>query len=106
DSGLARVASHSPWSGLPTLRVQRISRASAEQRAGRAGRTRPGRCLRLYPRHDHDTRPAHELPEVRRLDLSETVLQLASLGVRDPAAFGWFEAPPQAALAAARELLA
>jgi ATP-dependent helicase HrpB len=105
DSGLARVASHSPWSGLPTLRVQRVSRASATQRAGRAGRTRPGRCIRLYARHDHDTRPAHELPEVRRLDLAETLLLLSASGVRDTAAFGWFEAPPEASLEAARTLL-
>lgn len=105
DSGLARVASHAPWSGLPTLKVQKVSRASAAQRAGRAGRTRPGRCLRLYPRHDHDARPAHELPEIRRLDLAETVLTLAELGVHAPAAFKWFEAPPEAALETARELL-
>jgi ATP-dependent helicase HrpB len=105
DSGLARVAAHSPWSGLPTLRVQRISRAAATQRAGRAGRTRAGRCLRLYSKHDHDTRPAYELPEVRRLDLAESLLLLSATGVRDPAAFGWFELPQPAALAAARELL-
>ena len=105
DSGLARVAAHSPWSGLPVLRVQRVSRASATQRAGRAGRTRPGRCIRLYSKHDHDTRPAHELPEIRRLDLAEAVLTLAATGVHDPAAFGWFEAPPPAALEAATALL-
>jgi ATP-dependent helicase HrpB len=57
DSGLARVASQAPWSGLPRLRVEKISRASAVQRAGRAGRTRPGRCLRLYTRADFDVRP-------------------------------------------------
>ncbi|HZS36439.1 MAG TPA: ATP-dependent helicase HrpB [Polyangia bacterium] len=106
DSGLARVAAHSPWSGLPTLRVQRISRASATQRAGRAGRLRPGRCLRLYTRHDHDTRPAQETPEVRRSDLAEAVLLLAASGERDAAAFDWFESPPDAALDAARALLA
>src|SRR5690606_21348717 len=68
DSGLARVARHSPWSGIPTLRVEPVSRASAAQRAGRAGRTGPGRCLRLYTRRDHDSRPEHELPEVARAD--------------------------------------
>src|SRR5690606_20370854 len=51
DSGLARRPSHDPWSGIPTLTLAKISRASAIQRAGRAGRTRPGRCLRLYPKH-------------------------------------------------------
>ena len=72
DSGLARVASHSPWSGLPRLEVRRVSRASATQRAGRAGRTAPGRCLRLYTRHDFDTRPEFDVPEILREDLSET----------------------------------
>src|SRR5262249_2582888 len=104
DSGLARVAAHSPWSGLPTLRVQRIARAACAQRAGRAGRLRPGRCLRLYTRHDHDTRPSFELPEVRRLDLAEAVLQLAQAEVRDPAAFEWFEAPDRVRLDAASGL--
>jgi ATP-dependent helicase HrpB len=105
DSGLARVATHDPWSGLPTLRVARISRASAAQRAGRAGRTQPGRCLRLYTRHDHDSRPAHDLPEVRRADLAETALLLHALGERDLAAFPWFDAPDRAALDAAESLL-
>jgi len=105
DSGLARVASHSPWSGLPTLKVQRVSRASATQRAGRAGRTRAGRCLRLYTRHDHDTRPPFETPEIRRLDLAEPLLMLAATGVEDPVRFPWFEAPGPAALDAARVLL-
>ncbi|MFT3776461.1 MAG: ATP-dependent helicase HrpB [Minicystis sp.] len=106
DSGLARIATHSPWSGLPTLKVAKIARASATQRAGRAGRTRPGRCLRLYTKGDFQARPEHEAPEVARADLAETALELAAAGVRDRAAFGWFEAPPAAALAAAEELLA
>lgn len=105
DSGLARVAGHAPWSGLPTLKVARVSRASATQRAGRAGRTRPGRCVRLYTRHDFDTRPEHDLPEVRREDLAETALELHAAGVRDLGAFGWFEAPSPAALDAADALL-
>ncbi|MBI5070880.1 MAG: ATP-dependent helicase HrpB [Deltaproteobacteria bacterium] len=103
DSGLARVASHSPWSGLPRLALAKISRASAAQRAGRAGRTRPGTCLRLYTRHDHDGRPEHDLPEVAREDLCETLLLLAVLGVPDLA---WLTPPPPAAAEAARGLLA
>lgn len=63
DAGLARVASQAPWSGFPRLRVEKISRASATQRAGRAGRTRPGRCLRLYTRADLESRPDHDAPE-------------------------------------------
>jgi ATP-dependent helicase HrpB len=105
DSGLARIASHAPWSGLPVLRVGRISRASAIQRAGRAGRTRPGRCLRLYTKHDFDTRPDHEAPEIVRLDLAQTVLELLASGVDDLAGFEWFEAPPPGTVAAATTLL-
>lgn len=104
DSGLARVASLSPWSGLSLLKVQPISRAAAAQRAGRAGRLRPGRCLRLYSRHDHDARPAQETPEVRRLDLTEAVLQLATSG-RSLDQLAWLEPPPQMAVQRARDLL-
>jgi ATP-dependent helicase HrpB len=106
DGGLARIASHSPWSGLPTLEVKKIARAAAAQRAGRAGRTRAGRALRLYTRHDHDARAEFETPEVEREDLSETFLALAGLGVlASPGAFEWFEEPPGPAAEAARTLL-
>ncbi len=105
DTGLARVAGHSVWSGLPSLRLAKVSRASAVQRAGRAGRTRPGVCLRLFTRHDLDGRPAFETPEILRSDLAEPVLSLKAAGVTDLAAFGWFEPPPAEALAAAEELL-
>ncbi len=105
DSGLAKVPAHSPWSGLPTLRLEPVSRASAAQRAGRAGRTGPGRCLRLYTRRDHDTRPAFTPPEIARLDLAEAALAVAAAGVADPAALPWLDPPPQAALAAAQTLL-
>ncbi len=105
DGGTARVARHAAWSGLGALRVEPISRASAAQRAGRAGRTRPGRCLRLYTRHDHDTRREFDLPEVQRADLAEAVLALRAAGVARDEAFDWFEAPPPAALATAEALL-
>lgn len=105
DSGLARVAGHSPWSGLATLNVARVSRASATQRAGRAGRTRPGRALRLYTAQDFAARPAHEAPEIRRLDLAEPALELHAAGITDLHHFEWFEAPPPPALAAAETLL-
>jgi ATP-dependent helicase HrpB len=105
DSGLARIAACSPWTGVPTLRVAPISRASAAQRAGRAGRTRPGRCLRLYTRGDLMTRPEHESPEIARVDLAEIALELFAYGERDLASFGWLDAPPPASLAAAETLL-
>lgn len=104
DSGLARLASHAPWSGLPVLRVAPISKASAVQRAGRAGRTRPGRCIRLYPESDFLRRPEHHPPEILRMDLTETALLLLGLGA-DPATFPWLEAPPPSAWEAALRLL-
>src|SRR5262249_50075695 len=97
---------HSPWTGLPTLRLAKISRASAAQRAGRAGRDAPGACVRLYGRHDHDTRPAHDVPEVRRADLAEAALALHAAGGSDIGAFRWPAAPPAAAVAASEALLA
>ena len=102
DSGLARVASHSPWSGLPLLAVRKITKASAAQRAGRAGRTRPGRAIRLYTRQDHDARPAFDAPEILREDLAEIMLAAAvfSTAERD-----WLDPPPDAAVAAANALL-
>ena len=105
DSGLARVASHSPWTGLPTLALAKISQAAAEQRAGRAGRTRPGRALRLYSRHDFEGRPLYDPPEIARADLAELAMTLAALGVTDPDALAWLEAPPATAWGATRELL-
>jgi ATP-dependent helicase HrpB len=105
DSGLARIASHSPWTGLPTLAVAKVSQAAATQRAGRAGRTRPGRALRLYTRYDHDARRAYDLPEIARADLADTLLLLAALDLGPLAEFEWYEPPPAAAQGAARDLL-
>ncbi len=104
DSGLARVASHSPWSGLPALTVQRISQASANQRAGRAGRTGPGRALRLYPREDFVRRPAQDVPQILREDLAPTALLLEAMNT-DLDSLDWLDAPPAAAIDQARELL-
>jgi ATP-dependent helicase HrpB len=105
DSGLARVAGYSPWSGFPTLTTARISKSSANQRAGRAGRTRAGRVLRLYTRHDFESRPEHETPEIRRTDLSEAVLLLHGAGVDHPSSFPWFDPPADASLEASEVLL-
>ena len=105
DGGLARIAAHSPWSGLPSLTIEKISRASAEQRAGRAGRTQPGRALRLYSRHDFEARPDHHPPEIERLDLAGLLLDLRAAGI-DPESLPWLDAPPQVALHKAAALLA
>ncbi len=105
DSGLARIAKHDPYRGINTLLVGKISRAAADQRAGRAGRTAPGRCLRLWTENDHQMRPAFEIPEVRRVDLSEVLLALAGMGVVEPENFPWFEKPETAALRHAADLL-
>jgi ATP-dependent helicase HrpB len=105
DSGLARVAGHSAWSGLPILSLAKVSKASATQRAGRAGRTRNGRVLRLYTRHDFESRPERDLPEIKRADLAESVLTLHGAGIRDIRSFTWFEPPSDTTLRAAEDLL-
>ncbi|HEX3889612.1 MAG TPA: helicase-related protein, partial [Verrucomicrobiae bacterium] len=71
DSGLARIARHDSNRGINTLLIEKISQSSADQRAGRAGRTAPGVCMRLWSREEHGHRALQELPEVKRLDLSE-----------------------------------
>jgi ATP-dependent helicase HrpB len=105
DGGTARIARHDPYRGINTLLVEKISRASADQRAGRAGRTAPGHCLRLWTEKEHLQRPPAELPEIRRLDLSEAVLSLKTGGIGDLRDFAWFEAPEPRALDRAEELL-
>jgi len=105
DSGLARVAGHSAWSGFPTLTTAKISKSSATQRAGRAGRTRAGVVLRLYSRADYNARPQRDTPEILRSDLAETALLLHGAGICDLRKFDWFEAPPGAALEQAEDLL-
>jgi ATP-dependent helicase HrpB len=106
DSGLARIARFDPRRGINTLLIEKISRASADQRAGRAGRTAPGRCLRLWTEREHIDRAGQELPEVKRLDLAEVVLTLKASGIDDVASFRWLEPPEPQALARAEQLLA
>ena len=105
DSGLARVAGHSPWSGLPTLGVSRISQASANQRAGRAGRTAPGRAIRLYPLDDFVRRPAQHTPEILRADLAPAALLVHAMGLPGLGAVEWLDAPPPAHIQQAEDLL-
>jgi ATP-dependent helicase HrpB len=105
DSGLARIARFDPYRGINTLLVEKVSRASTDQRAGRAGRTAPGRCIRLWTEREHQDRNAQELPEVKRLDLSEVILTLKASGVEDIAGFRWLEAPDTRSLERAETLL-
>jgi ATP-dependent helicase HrpB len=102
DSGLARIAVDSPWTGLPSLHIGRISQASCTQRAGRAGRTAPGRAIRLYTAEDFHRRPASDVPEIARRELSQLLLQLRAMRIEK---LDWIEPPPEAALAAANALL-
>ncbi|OIP24995.1 ATP-dependent helicase HrpB [bacterium CG2_30_54_10] len=105
DSGWCRVLRLDPAVGLEKLCLERISRASADQRAGRAGRTGPGRVLRLWTEAEHDQLPAATTPEILRIDLTETALYLAGWGKTDPASFGWFQPPPAPSLASACKIL-
>ena len=105
DTGLVRRMRFDPAVGLDRLELGRISRASADQRAGRAGRTAPGVCLRLWSELDHRALSASEEPELRRVDLAGTVLQLRAWGEPDAAEFPWFEPPAERELARAAELL-
>jgi ATP-dependent helicase HrpB len=105
DSGLARIPRFDPYRGINTLLIERISRASADQRAGRAGRTAPGRCIRLWTEREHRERAPQELPEVKRLDLAEIVLTLKASGVDDVRAFRWLEPPEPRSLDRAELLL-
>ena len=102
DSGLARIATYSQWTGLPTLHVGRVSKASAKQRAGRAGRTGPGRVVRLYTMEDYLRRPEHDEPEITRSELSQLCLALRAMRIGH---LDWLDAPPAAAVERAESLL-
>jgi ATP-dependent helicase HrpB len=105
DSGLAKIAKYDPHRGINTLITEKISRASADQRAGRAGRTAPGRCVRLWSERDQLGRRPQDLPEVKRLDLAEVLLTLKAAGVTNLERFGWIEMPDPNSLRRAVELL-
>jgi ATP-dependent helicase HrpB len=105
DSGLARVARFDPHRGINTLLIEKISRASAQQRLGRAGRTAPGHGIRLWTEREHDQRPTQTLPEIRRLELSGALLTLKASGIDDLDHFPWVEAPDPKSFTRARQLL-
>jgi ATP-dependent helicase HrpB len=106
DAGLARVPRFDPRTGMTHLDTVRVSRAGAEQRAGRAGRVAPGECYRLWPEAEHAGLLAHAAPEVLDADLAPLALELAAAGIDDPRALRWLDPPPAAAFAQARGLLA
>jgi len=105
DSGLARIPRYDPYRGINTLLIEKISQSSADQRTGRAGRTAPGVCMRLWSREEHGHRLVQELPEIKRLDLAEVVLTLKAAGVEDLRKFRWLESPDEQSLVHAEELL-
>lgn len=105
DSGLARVPRYEPQTGLTRLETVRVSRASADQRRGRAGRTEPGVCYRLWDEAQTVSLPAHENPEILEADLSSFVLDLAAWGVTDPAKLPFLNRPPEGAWSEAAALL-
>jgi len=105
DTGLVKVMRFDPDVGLDHLDLSPISKASADQRAGRAGRTRPGVCLRLWEESTHRARPDVDDPEIRRVDLAGPVLELLNWGEPDVLAFPWFETPREAAVEQALSLL-
>ena len=105
DGGLSRVPSFSPRTGMSRLETVRVSRAAAEQRRGRAGRTSPGVCYRLWAAEEHAGLLEQDRPEILQADLVPLALDLALAGVVDPAALRWLDPPPAPALAHARELL-
>jgi len=105
DSGLARVPRYEPDVGLTRLETVRVSRASADQRRGRAGRTEPGVCYRLWDEPQTSSLAPANAPEILAADLSGLALDLAHWGVADPATLAFLDPPPRAALAEAKALL-
>ena len=105
DSGLSRVPRYEPDVGLTRLETIRVSRAAADQRRGRAGRTEPGVCYRLWDEPQTNSLEPYTRPEILSADLSSFVLDLAHWGTADPAKLAFLDAPPHGALAEARALL-
>jgi ATP-dependent helicase HrpB len=105
DSGEARVARYDAERGIQTLFIEEISRASADQRKGRAGRTAPGTCWRLWTESGHLNRPERNTPEIQRADLAEVVLLLHSLGIKSAVTFDWLDKPDPVAVERAERLL-
>ena len=106
DAGLTRVPRFSPRTGMGRLETIRVSRASADQRRGRAGRTAPGVCYRMWDAHEDRGLVPFNTPEILATDLAPLALDLAAAGVRDPKELAWLDPPPPGAFEQARDLLA
>ena len=105
DSGWSRIPQYNPNSGLTRLETIRVSRASADQRAGRAGRLGPGVCYRLWTQANQTKLSPHTPPEIMNSDLAPLALELANWGVNDPTELLWLDPPPRGAYAQAIQLL-
>ena len=105
DTGFVKLRAYNPSSGIETLTPVPVSKASAIQRAGRAGRTRPGKCFRLYPEASYHTLPETTIPEIQRSNLAPVVLQLKALGIDNIVRFNFLTPPPSSLVVRALELL-
>jgi len=105
DSGFVKLRAYNPFTGIETLTAVPISKAAATQRAGRAGRTKPGKCFRLYPENVFASLDNASVPEIQRSNLAPTILQLKALGIDNVARFSFPTAPPSELMIRALELL-
>ncbi|KFY93347.1 hypothetical protein V500_03754 [Pseudogymnoascus sp. VKM F-4518 (FW-2643)] len=105
DTGFVKLRAFNPTTSIETLTATPISKASATQRAGRAGRTKPGKCFRLYTESDYASLPQSSIPEIQRSNLAPVILQLKALGIDNIARFGFFTSPPAELVIRALELL-
>ena len=105
DSGFVKLRAFNPMTGIEALTVTSISRAAATQRAGRAGRTKPGKCFRLYTESEFAAMPPSTVPEIQRSNLAPTILQLKALGIDNIARFGFLTPPPSELVVRGLELL-
>lgn len=105
DCGLMRISRFSPGTGMSRLETMKVSRASADQRRGRAGRLEPGICIRLWSESENTAQREQNTPEILDADLTPLALELSAWGARDAGELRWLDPPPAAALSHARELL-
>ena len=105
DAGFAKLRAYNPRTGIDVLTAVPISKASAIQRAGRAGRTKPGKCFRLYTEEAFSRLPVSAVPEIQRSNLASVVLQLKALGIDNIARFNFISSPPSQLVVRALELL-